>query len=86
MEIQRRASLRMAVRPKKHFKEYSRAQQLWIAVLFAVSLGVVGAAERDIQLRPADQVRGRKLLWRLVCLNALGAASYFRWGRATQAG
>jgi hypothetical protein len=50
-------------------------------VLFAASLGLVAASERDIQHRPADQVRGSKLLWRLVCLNALGAASYFRWGR-----
>ncbi len=50
-------------------------------MLIVVSLGVVAAAERDIQHRPADQVRGSKLLWRLVCLNALGSASYFRWGR-----
>jgi hypothetical protein len=68
-------------RSKKQFKEYSPAKQFWIAVLIAVSLGLVGAAERDIQRRPADQVRGSKLLWRLVCLNALGSVSYFRWGR-----
>ncbi len=67
--------------PKKQFTEYSPAKELWIAGLIAVSLGVVAAAERDIQRRPADQVRGSKLLWRLVCLNALGSASYFRWGR-----
>jgi hypothetical protein len=68
-------------RSKKKFREYSPAQQVWIAVLFAVSLGLVAASERDIQRRPADQVRGRKALWRLACLNALGAAIYFRWGR-----
>jgi hypothetical protein len=71
----------VGVSPKKQFEEYSPAKQLWVAVLIAVSLGVVAAAERDIQHRPADQVRGSKLLWRLVCLNALGSASYFRWGR-----
>ena len=72
-------------RSKKHFKEYPPAKQFWIAVLTALSLGLVGAAERDIQRRSADQVRGSKLLWRLVCLNAVGAAGYFRWGRrATQ--
>lgn len=68
-------------RSKKRFREYSPAQQAWIAVLIAVSLGLVVASERDIQRRPADQVRGSKVLWRLVCLNALGAASYLRWGR-----
>lgn len=41
--------------------------------------------ERDIQRRPADQVRGSKTLWRLVCLNALGAAGYLRWGRRDRA-
>jgi hypothetical protein len=68
-------------RSKKRFSEYSPAQRFWIAALGAVSLGLVAAAERDIQRRPADQVRGSKLPWRLLCLNAIGAASYFRWGR-----
>ncbi len=65
----------------KQFKERSPAQRLWVLALIAVSLGLVAAAERDIQRRPADQVRGSKLLWRLVCLNAVGSVSYFRWGR-----
>jgi hypothetical protein len=68
-------------RAKKKFREYPPAKQVWIAVLFAVSLGLVASSERDIRRRPADQVRGSKMLWRLVCTNALGAASYFRWGR-----
>jgi hypothetical protein len=50
-----------------------------------VSLGLVTAAERDIQRRPAEQVRGSKTLWRLICLNGLGAASYLRWGRRATA-
>ncbi|HTB49727.1 MAG TPA: hypothetical protein VK701_01995 [Solirubrobacteraceae bacterium] len=66
---------------KKKFSEYSPAKQLWIVVLFVASLGLVAAGERDIQRRPADQVRGNKLFWHVVCLNALGAATYFRWGR-----
>lgn len=69
------------VRAKKPFKQYSRSQRASVVVIFAVSLGLVAAAERDIQHRPGDQVRGSRALWRLVCLNALGAASYFRWGR-----
>jgi hypothetical protein len=59
----------------------SPVQRFWALSLIAVALGLVAAAERDIQRRPADQVRGSKLLWRLVCLNAVGSAGYFRWGR-----
>ena len=37
--------------------------------------------QRDLQRRAPDEVRGSKALWRLVCLNVLGAAVYLRWGR-----
>jgi hypothetical protein len=65
----------------KQFKQRSPAQRSLTFVLIAVALGLVAAAERDIQQRPADQVRGSKLLWRLVCLNAVGSVGYLRWGR-----
>ena len=65
----------------KSFKDLSPRQRVLASVLIAVSLGLVAAAERDLQRRPAAQVRGSKHLWRLVCLNALGAVGYFRWGR-----
>lgn len=68
-------------RSKQRFSEYSLARRYWIVVVLLVSLGLVAAGECDIQRRPAEQVRGSKLLWRFVCLNALGALSYFRWGR-----
>jgi hypothetical protein len=66
---------------KKPFLQRSRTQRLWLLVLTAGSVLLVIAAERDIQRRPADRVRGNRLLWRLVSLNALGSLSYFRWGR-----
>ncbi|HEX5900877.1 MAG TPA: hypothetical protein VFY32_15845 [Solirubrobacteraceae bacterium] len=65
----------------KSFKDLSPGHRVLASVLIAVSLGLVAAAERDLQRRPATQVRGSKNLWRLVCLNALGAAAYLRWGR-----
>jgi hypothetical protein len=66
----------------KQFKEqYSPAQRLAISALLTVALVIVATAERDLQRRPSSEVRGSKLLWRVVCLNALGAAAYFRWGR-----
>jgi hypothetical protein len=63
------------------FKNQSRARRLLTVVLIVVSLVLIAAAERDIQRRQDAQVRGSKLLWRWVCLNALGAAGYFLWGR-----
>ena len=68
-------------RSKKKLSEYSPAKRLWLGIVFAVSLAIVAVGERDIQRRPAEQVRGSKLFWRLVCLNALGTLGYFRWGR-----
>jgi hypothetical protein len=65
----------------KSFTDLSPGHRVLASVLIAVSLGLVAAAERDLQRRPATQVRGSKNLWRLVCLNALGAATYLRWGR-----
>ena len=47
----------------------------------AVSVVVIAAAERDLQHRSEEELNGSKLMWRLLCLNALGALSYFKWGR-----
>ncbi len=57
------------------------SRRLVAAIVIAVSLVLVIAAERDIQRRPATEMRGNKLLWRIVCLNAIGAINYFGWGR-----
>jgi hypothetical protein len=65
----------------KHFKDLSQRGRLGAFVLIAVSLGLVVAAQRDLRRRTAAQVRGSKRVWRLLCLNALGAASYLVWGR-----
>ena len=53
--------------------------------LIAASLATVAFAERDINRRAASEIRGSKLLWRAVSLNALGALAYLKWGRTTSA-
>ena len=68
-------------RSKKNFKERSWAEQLGIVALTFGAASLVAGAERDLQRRPREQVRGSKTLWRLLCLNAIGAAVYFCWGR-----
>jgi hypothetical protein len=65
----------------EQFRQRPPAQRFGTVATIAVSLVVVATAERDIQRRPADQIRGSKLLWRMVCLNALGSIGYLRWGR-----
>jgi hypothetical protein len=53
---------------------------LWTLVAFEIVL--IAAAERDIQRRPADKIRGPKLLWRAVATqNVIGPAAYFGLGR-----
>ena len=50
--------------------------------LLAVELVLIAAAERDIQRRPADRIRGPKLLWRVVATqNVVGPAAYLGLGR-----
>jgi hypothetical protein len=66
---------------KKKFSELSPAGRIWAVVVILASLVLVSAAERDIQRRPADEVAGNKLIWRLISLNVLGALSYFVLGR-----
>ena len=53
---------------------------LW--TLVALEIVLIAAAERDIQRRPADKIRGPKLLWRAVATqNVIGPAAYFGLGR-----
>lgn len=63
------------------FTKLSPARQAAIVAITGWNLTLSIAAERDIQQRPAAQVRGRKAVWRMVCLtNTVGPAIYFRWG------
>lgn len=64
------------------FKALSPVPQAAIVGLTAWNLWLIVTAQRDIQRRPAEDVRGPKLLWRLACLtNTVGPLVYFRWGR-----
>jgi hypothetical protein len=69
------------MRSKKSFKELSPAGRISASLAIAVSVLLVIGAQRDIGRRAPAELRGNKWLWRLLCLNALGALSYFRWGR-----
>jgi hypothetical protein len=66
---------------KRSFKELSPAGRVVASLVFAASVVFVLAAQRDIGRRSSSELRGAKGMWRLVCLNAVGAIAYFRWGR-----
>lgn len=66
---------------KKRFADRSPLEKAVIRLVLVVSLAIVGFAERDIQLRPEEKVRGPKPLWRAVSLNAVGALVYLGAGR-----
>jgi hypothetical protein len=69
-------------RSRVSFGELSRRRQVGIVVFGTVQLGLLIAAERDIQRRSAALIRGPKTRWRLICLiNFLGPLSYFTFGR-----
>jgi hypothetical protein len=67
------------------FKALPPARQAGISALLAVALALIFTAQRDIQRRPSSEVRGSKLLWRVLCLNAVGAIGYLLWGRRDSA-
>jgi hypothetical protein len=53
---------------------------LW--VLVAVEAVLIVMTQRDIQSRPAADIRGPKLLWRVIATqNVIGPALYFAIGR-----
>jgi hypothetical protein len=53
---------------------------VWALLAFEAVL--IGVAERDIQRRPAERIRGPKLLWRaLATQNVVGPAAYYGFGR-----
>jgi hypothetical protein len=69
------------------FKALSPVPQAAIAGVTAWNLWLIATAQRDIQRRCTDEVRGPKLLWRLACLtNTVGPLVYFRWGRNPEGG
>jgi hypothetical protein len=63
------------------FKKLPPARQAGLSAVIAVALALIFVAQRDIQRRPSSEVRGNKLIWRVLCLNAVGAIGYLVWGR-----
>lgn len=69
-------------RNKRKWKDLPVAARIAVIVTAAVEIGLLVAAQVDITRRPAEQIRGAKLRWRLISLiNVAGPLAYFRKGR-----
>ncbi len=63
-------------------ERFSRRQRIVIGALAIAELSAKLVAARDIERRPAAELRGSKLLWRLALLvNTFGPLAYFALGR-----
>ena len=70
-----------SARKKKTWKELSPAAKFGTITAALVQLSLLVAAQRDISHRPAEEIRGSKMLWRLATLvNFVGPGSYFTFG------
>ena len=66
---------------KPRWSELSLRQKAMILGVVAVQAVLAAAAQRDLSTRGAGQVRGPKVLWRVVTMNTVGALAYFAVGQ-----
>jgi phospholipase D-like protein len=66
---------------KKRWSDLSSGQRGAIVAVGVVQVSLLVAALRDLWRRPAEEVRGSKLLWLPICfVNFFGPLAYFRFG------
>ena len=71
-----------AWKKKKSWKELPPAARIGTIVIGAAQLAFLAAAQRDLSRRPAEQIRGSKMFWRLATLvNFIGPGSSVAVGR-----
>lgn len=67
---------------REHYARLSPPARRALWALLALEAILIVVAERDIQRRPADRIRGPKLLWRVIATqNLIGPAAYFGLAR-----
>jgi hypothetical protein len=68
--------------PAEHWARLSERQRALLVGAAVAELSLKVAALVDMAHRPADRIRGPKLLWRAaMAVNLLGPLSYFLFGR-----
>ena len=71
---------------KKQWKQFSKQEQTVMIAGAIIQLTLMAAAQIDISRRSADEIRGKKWIWRLlVLINFVGPLAYFAVGRKGKA-
>lgn len=71
-----------AKKSKQQWSELPVPARVAIVTAGAMQVGLLMAAQIDIGTRPAEQIRGPKIVWRLISLiNFFGPLAYFTRGR-----
>ena len=66
---------------RKRWRDMSPAQRAAISIVGLIQFLLLVAAQIDLTVRPAEQVRGKKIYWRLGALiNFWGPLAYFIFG------
>ncbi|MCD9197818.1 PLDc N-terminal domain-containing protein [Aeromicrobium wangtongii] len=72
----------MSSMKKKRWSDLTPGQRRAVYVAGALEAAATAAAWRDLAKRPAEDVRGPKLVWRLVSfVQPVGPLAYFTLGR-----
>lgn len=67
---------------KKQWKDLSPETRRVLTAGAVVQIALLGAAHLDLSRRSADEIRGKKGVWRLLTLiNFVGPITYFMFGR-----
>jgi flagellar biosynthesis/type III secretory pathway M-ring protein FliF/YscJ len=71
---------------KKQWNDLTPCQRSAVVAGAVVQVTLLAAAQIDLTRRPKEQIRGAKLLWRiLVLVNFIGPIAYFAIGRKRSA-
>lgn len=71
---------------KKKWSDLKPMQKLFSLIAMLIQMGLLIAAQWDIQNRPNDEIRGNKWIWRtVVFINFIGPIAYFLFGRKADA-
>ena len=78
----KRSFKKMRRQTSKQWKRLSPPQRTMYVAGAVVQVTLFAAAQIDITRRDAEEIRGPKLLWRLICFaNFIGPILYFAIGR-----
>jgi hypothetical protein len=69
---------------QRRWSELNKTQQTAIIVIGTAEVVMTTIALVDLARRPAENIRGKKSVWALVCfVQPIGPVAYFAWGRTS---